>query len=74
MSKLDEARQQFEKAAKLDPKRADPIVEIVFDLIERGKLTDAVKRAGDAEEKVNAGERYKVRAAAFACIPARCSG
>ena len=63
MSKLDEARLQFEKAAKIDPKRADPVVEIVYDLIERGKLTDAVKRADDAVEKVNAGERFKVRAA-----------
>ncbi|HEY4223999.1 MAG TPA: tetratricopeptide repeat protein, partial [Myxococcota bacterium] len=63
MSKRDEARAQFEKAAKLDPKRADPIVEIVYDLIEQGKLTDAVTRAGDAEEKVNAGDRYKVKAA-----------
>ncbi len=67
MSKLDEARSQFEKAAKLDPKHADPIIDIVYDLIEQGKLTEAVKRAGDAEDKVFVGERYKVRAAkAFA--------
>jgi predicted Zn finger-like uncharacterized protein len=63
MSKLEEARKMFENAAKLDPKRADPVVEIVYDLIEQGKLTEAVKRAGDAEDKVNAGERYKVKAA-----------
>ena len=63
MSKLDEARGQFEKAAKADPKRADAVVEIVYDLIFQGKLTDAVKRASAAEEKVTPGERFKVRAA-----------
>jgi predicted Zn finger-like uncharacterized protein len=63
MSKLDESRALFEKAAKADPKRADPVVELIYDLIDQGKLTDAVKRATAAEETVNSGERYKVRAA-----------
>jgi cellulose synthase operon protein C len=63
MSKLDESRAQFEKAASIDPKRADAVVEIVYDLIERGKMTDAVSRATQAEDKVAPGERFKVRAA-----------
>jgi predicted Zn finger-like uncharacterized protein len=71
MSKLDEARAQFEKAAAADPKKADSIVEIVYDLIEQGKLTDAVKRAAAAEESVNAGERFKVRAAKAAAYARR---
>jgi predicted Zn finger-like uncharacterized protein len=62
MGKLQEARAQFEKAQKLDPKAADPVVENIIDAIERGKLTDALKMADAALETVNTGERYRVRA------------
>ena len=67
MSKLEESRQQFEKAVKLDPKRGDAVVELVYDLIEQGKLTEAVRRATEAEDHVGPADAAKVRAAkAFA--------
>jgi tetratricopeptide (TPR) repeat protein len=62
MGKLQEARAQFEKAQKLDPKAADPVVENIIDAIERGKLSDALKMADAAIEQVNTGERHRVRA------------
>ncbi len=63
MGKLPEARVQFEKAQRLDPKRADPVVENVIDAVERGKLTDALKIADGAMNSVSSGERYRVRSA-----------
>lgn len=63
LSKLDEARKHFDKSAKLDPTRAGPVVELLYDAIDQGKLTDAVKRAADSESKVDAGDRHKIRAA-----------
>jgi tetratricopeptide (TPR) repeat protein len=62
MGKIDEAKAQFEKAQKLDPKSADPVVENVLDAIERGKLADALKMADSAIDQVNTSERYRVRA------------
>ena len=62
MGKVEEAKAQFERAQKLDPKSADPVVENVLDAIERGKLTDALKLADAAIDQVNSGERYRVRA------------
>lgn len=63
MGKLPEARAQFDKAQKLDPKRADPVVENIIDAVERGKLADALKIADGAMGAVNSGERYRVRSA-----------
>ncbi len=62
MGKVEEAKAQFEKAQKLDPKSADPVVENVMDAIERGKLADALKMADAAIDVVNTNERYRVRA------------
>ena len=67
MSKLDEARKYFEKAVTLDPKGGQAVVELVYDLIEQGKLTEAVKRATEAEDAVGPMDAARVRAAkAFA--------
>jgi tetratricopeptide (TPR) repeat protein len=63
MGKLAEAHAQFEKAAKLDPKRADPVVENVLEAIERGKLSDALQIADASVNGVDAGERFRVRSA-----------
>ncbi|MDP2344674.1 MAG: tetratricopeptide repeat protein [Deltaproteobacteria bacterium] len=63
MGKVQEARAQFEKAQKLDPKRADAVVENVLDAIERGKLADALKIADTAMDRVASGERHRVRSA-----------
>ena len=62
MGKVAEARTQFEKAQKLDPHSASPVVENVLDAIAHGKLSDALKIADGALELVNAGERHRVRA------------
>ncbi len=61
MGKLPEARASFEKAQKLNPKSADPVVENVIDAIERGKLAEALKIADGAMNTVTTGERYRVR-------------
>jgi tetratricopeptide (TPR) repeat protein len=63
MGKLTEARALFDKAQKLDPKRADPVVENVSDAIERGKLSDALQIADAALNGVDSGERHRVRSA-----------
>ena len=63
MGKLSEARALFDKAQKLDPKRADPVVENVSDAIERGKLSDALQIADAAINGVDSGERHRVRSA-----------
>ncbi len=62
MGKVVEAKAQFEKAQKLDPHSAAPVVENVLDAIERGKLAEAITIADGAMEQVNAGERHRVRA------------
>jgi tetratricopeptide (TPR) repeat protein len=61
--KLDEARAQFEKAAKLDPKRPEPVMELVLDAVERGKLSDALTRAETAEAAIDPGALHRLRTA-----------
>jgi predicted Zn finger-like uncharacterized protein len=63
MGKLPEARALFEKAQKLDPRRAEPVVENVSDAVERGKLSDALQIADAAINGVDSGERHRVRSA-----------
>ncbi|HEY0883086.1 MAG TPA: tetratricopeptide repeat protein, partial [Archangium sp.] len=63
MGKVQEAREQFERAQKLDPHAAAPVVENVLDAVEHGKLTNALKIADAAMTQVNASERHRVRAA-----------
>jgi tetratricopeptide (TPR) repeat protein len=63
MGKLAEARALFAKAQKLNPRRADPVVENMNDAIERGKLSDALQMADAAMTTVDSGERHRVRSA-----------
>ena len=63
MGKAQEARTQFIKAQRLDPKLADPAVENILDAVERGKLSEALLIADAALESVSPGERSRVRSA-----------
>jgi len=59
--KLDEARKQIARASELDPKLPGPHVFMVQDLIDKGKLKDALNRTAVGLEQVSSGDRNHLR-------------
>jgi len=59
--KLDVALKQVSRAHELDPKLPGPHVFLVQDLIDRGKLKDALNRTAEGLEKVAPGDRNHLR-------------
>jgi tetratricopeptide (TPR) repeat protein len=60
--KLEEARKHFERSRQLDNKWAQPPAELILDLLDQGKLKQALDLASKAEAEVDAGQRHVIRA------------
>ncbi len=60
--KLEEARKTFQQARALDPKWAEPAYELIVDLVDQGKLKQALDLSQKAEGEVDVGQRHRIRA------------